>query len=372
MSREVGRATVIDHLQRLVVPFLSREEIATRFTAISDGDRYELVETLNACLFDHPAFFELRERRAPWPSVEPRPARYRIEHQIRVVERALPEGSLLQLTLPAPREVAGVQRVRLVSADPVRLVHHFLPRAGQLYAAPILVEADLATPPLTVVYEVETTGAAYAPELPATRPQASPVVSAWAHARALPREPRDRVAALVDRIEDELQLALTGVLDDPLATVLATLAGDVAGFSRLLCEALCAHGLVARLGAGQELWLNDGGSQLRYPGATGFDHRHVEWLDPASGACGVVDLSYLERWGFAATPENAPVTLRDELEQSGERARSWLRRQLPPTDFVLAGLVGMSRLHCFASGESHALRAPVDVELVVRELGGAR
>jgi hypothetical protein len=92
--------------------------------------------------------------------------------------------------------------------------------------------------------------------------------------------------------------------------------------------------------------LDDGHSKLWYPGSTGYDHVFIEWFDPRTQEGGVVDLSYLERWSYVATPANTPnnETLA-KLTEVAQPARAWLR------------------MYSLVSSEGYSLFAPVDVQI---------
>src|SRR5579862_7409021 len=169
----VNRGSMVRQLQRALVPFLSTSETEERLGQIEDAGilrrkgseskTYPVYPTLNACLFDHPAFFEARETRSPeertyfeehlaTDSPEEPITRYRIEQRITMVHTGLLDDALIQLWIPAPRSVAGVQRVRLLDAEPARLVEYYLPTAGQVYGAPVLIESGRHVPTLRMAF----------------------------------------------------------------------------------------------------------------------------------------------------------------------------------------------------------------------------
>ena len=385
----VDRRTLLAHLQREMVPFLSTPEIDERLGCVEAADvlaehvtggRYDLIGCLNACLYDHPALFQAREDRGLGQETEwldggalgAARASYRIEQRVEIHDRVLPDGSVLHLFLPAPRDLPPVQRARLVAADPPMLADHYVARAGLIYAARVVVEPGRRPPPLRLVYEVETrVDAALAPRGLVHRAPAAPA-AAWASRASIGGAgcAREVVEAVVDQLEESFPFALAGPMDAPAETLLAVGAGDVAMHAALLVEALAHHGIAARIGAAQRLFLDAAGrSELRYPGSAAYDHVYVEWCDRDRDEAGVVDLTYLGRWGFVASETNAPrEELRWELDRVGTAARHWMRRHLYPIDLVVAGVAPASRVVVLATGAQHWLPAPVDVTIVAERV----
>src|SRR5207247_4588076 len=118
------------HLQLMLVPFLSASAVDERLAEVeaasvlrdsgSGGTRtFDLVSTLNACFFDHPAFFEAREARTLQDELffwghsvigqrQKRIARYRIEQRVTVADRNLLADGLIELWIAAPRALGGI------------------------------------------------------------------------------------------------------------------------------------------------------------------------------------------------------------------------------------------------------------------------
>jgi hypothetical protein len=396
--QRLHRGKILRHLQRSLVPFLSGAEIHERLAEIEAAQvlrnrgsgaptTFEHVPALNACLFEHPAFFKARELRTLqderlfWEGHEDSlgEARYRIEQRVTVVHQRLLDDGLIQLWLPAPREVHGVQRVRLLAAEPEVLAEHYLPTAGQIYAAPLLVAPGRPLPLLRLVFEVERTQALHSSvqddELPKELPaeDESAAVSNWLKKLSLKRPDSMTTEAfidlLVDQMEQHLKFAISARNSSPVRTLVESGRGDVFMHTQLLAAALSSFGISTRLSKAQRLMLSDRHSILRYPESTGFDHVFLEWRDADRDEAGCVDLSYLERWCYAATEANmTDDVLRAQLEMLGGKARKWLRRKAYPIDLVLAGSVPQSQMYSFGLYEGCRLYPPVDVELKVWRL----
>jgi len=396
-GRRVDRQAMVRHIQQVLVPFVPAGEIDegllrlehTGAVAADDRQQFDVVATLNACLFEHPTFFEQRERRVIAreaafferfaPGTRPaETARYRIEQRVTIRDHDLPEGWLLQLWLPAPRDVPPRQVVRLLRAEPDGLAEHYLARAGQIYGAPLLIEPGVAVPELRLVFEVERTLAPYGASggdligPPCALAADVAEATTWVNEVVAERGPlrgRALVDALLERMERDLRFVVVDRVRSPIQVLLAARAGDVVMHTRLLAAALGAREVATRLGAAQPLALFDEQSDLRYPGSTGYRHVYLEWFDPETGEAGVVDLSYLERWSHVRTEANAvePALIR-QLEQVGARGRQWLTHDLYPLDLILAGVVPESWLHSLTSKEACAIAPPVDVELRAERL----
>jgi hypothetical protein len=399
-AREVDRLSMVKHLQRRLVPFLPLDTIDQGLARIEAagtlGDsvpggrqQFEPVATLNACLFEDPTFFETREMRCLdreatffertegiGPVTET--TRYRVEQRVTVRDRDLPEGWLVQLWLPVPRVVPGIQSVRLEVAEPQGLGDYYLPGAGMIYGAPLLVEAGVALPKLRLVFTVERTethpvlwGNEGLIRAGANDPEGA-AAAAWAkevlEGQSRPTG-RALVEAVVERMEEEFQFAVLERVQSPIQLLLAAKAGDVAMHTRFLAAALGSLGVATRIGAAQPLMLADGRSHLHYPGATGYQHLYLEWRDRGARVGGVVDLSYLDRWGHVATEANVSrPDLVARLDEAGRKGRNWLMQNLYPLDLILGGMVPESRVRSFSSAEEHAMPAPVDVELEAMRL----
>jgi hypothetical protein len=391
--RTIHRGKILRHLQRSLVPFLSAVEIHERLAEIEAAQvlrnwgsgaptAFEQVPILNACLFEHPTFFKARELRTLqdehlfWGGYEDSPgeARYRIEQRVTVVHQRLLDDGFIRLWLPAPREVPGVQRVRLLAAEPEILAEHYLPTAGQIYAAPLLVTPGRALPLLRLEFEVERMQAPHSfvrdVELPKELPaeDESAAATKWLKKLSLKRPTSMTTEAfidlLVDQMEQYLKFAISARNSSPVRTLVESGMGDVLMHTQLLAVALSSFGISTRLGKAQRLMLSDRHSILRYPESTGFDHVFLEWRDTARDEAGFVDLSYLERWCYAATEANmTDDVLRAQLEMLGGRAKKWLRRKVYPMDLVLAGSVPQSQMYSFGLYEGCTLYPPVDVEL---------
>jgi hypothetical protein len=400
-SPRVNRMSIVRHLQRKLVPFLATDSVDQRLAEVEatgilgdcDSGRsktFELESTLNACLFRHSAFFEPREARSlqqellfwqQFTGLESpeQSTRYRIEQSIKLADRDLPEDGLLQLWVPVPRAIVGIQRVKLLSAEPAGLAEYYLPTAGQIYGAPLLVEPGTAMPELRLVFEVEQTASSLlgVPDyklFPETTDRIeTAAVAAWVKERALERLDTESTQAfidsVVDRMEIDLCFALSAGNSSPIRTLLQTGAGDVAMQTRLLAAVLSLCGVAVRLGVGQRLMLVDGRSRLWYPRSTGYEHIFLEWHDTDRAEQGCVDLSYLERWCYVTTERNTlSEATRAEFQQVGQRARAWLRRNRYPIDLILAGSAPQCRIQSFSSNETYRLHAPVDVELEASRL----
>ncbi len=396
-GRMVDRQAMVRHIQQALVPFLPAGEIddgllqieRTGAVVADDRQQFDVVATLNACLFEHPTFFEQRERRAIAREAAfferfelgTRPvetARYRIEQRVTIRDHELPEGWLLQLWIPAPRDVPPRQAVHLLRAEPEGLAEHYLARAGQIYGAPLLIEPGGAVPELHLVFEVERSltpyGAGGGDLIGSPTALAADVADAttWVNEVVAERGPlrgRPLVDALLERMDRDFRFAVVDRVRSPIQVLLAARAGDVVMHTRLLAAALGARGVATRLGVAQPLALLDEQSHLRYPGSTGYRHVYLEWSDPETGDAGVVDLSYLERWSHVRTEANAvePALIR-QLEEVGARGRRWLFHDLYPLDLILAGVVPESWLHSLTGKEACAIAPPVDVELRAERL----
>jgi hypothetical protein len=326
-QQRIHRGKLLRYLQRSLVPFLSDVEVQEKLEEVEAAQVLpdwgagapaafeQLVPVLNACLFQHPAFFQARELRTLqderlfWEGPEdpaPGEARYRIEQRVAVIQQRLLDDGLFHLWLPAPREVQGVQRVRLLEAEPEALAGHYLPTAGQIYAAPLLVTPGRPLPVLRLVFEVERTQPLHSSmengELPK---ELSPEVESAAAAEWLRKLALQRPASmttealvdlLVDRMEQQFKFAVSARSNFPVGTLVKTGKGDVLMHTQLLAAALSTFGISTRLGKAQPLMLSGGHSILRYPESTGFDHVFLEWHDADRNEAGCVDLSYLARW----------------------------------------------------------------------------
>lgn len=393
-NRRTPRRKILRYLQRSVVPFLSVVEVQERLAEVEAAQvlrnggsgaatAFEVVPTLNACLFEHPTFFKARELRTLqderlfWGGDEdpaPGEAWYRIEQRVVVAHQKLLDDGLIQLWLPAPREVPGVQRVRLLAAEPEALAEHYLPTAGQIYAAPLLVAPGRPLPLLRLVFQVERTQALHSSvrddELPKELPAEgdSAAATEWLKKLSLKRPLSMTTEAfidlLVDQMEQQLEFAVSARNSSPVRSLVESGMGDVLTHTQLLAAALSSFGISTCLGKAQRLMLNERHSVLRYPESTGFDHVFLEWRDTNRGEAGCVDLSYLSRWCYAATETNmTDDVLRTQLEMLGGRARKWLRRKVYPIDLILAGSIPQSQMYSFGLNEGSRLYPPVDVEL---------
>lgn len=400
-DRLVDRRSVVRILQRRLVPFLSADFVEKRLGEIesagilarSDSGKvttYELIRTLTTCFSNHPTFFEAREWRTLRDEREffldpatqrfrGRVARYRIEQRITVVDQGLSDNAILYLWLPAPRQIRGVQHVQLLSAEPCGLAEHYLPIAGQIYGAPLLIEPGRTLPQLELVFEVEQAQSSVTPfrecDIVADVLEKGEAISAanWARTSGLDRSrtetTQELVALLVDRIEGDFEFMWATMTTTPVATLLASRKGDTLMRTHLLAAALSGLGISTRVGAGQQLMLGDGNSRLFYPGSHGYEHSFLQWSDPDRKESGCVDLSYLERWCFAATEANTiNDSLRAQLDEVGVHGRQYLRHNPYPIDLIVAGRVPNSLMRCYYANESYMLSAPVDVQFDTRRL----
>lgn len=394
-SRYVDRRTMIMHLQRILVPFLSYAEIDAKLAAIETAgvlsnhcsdqpQRFDLLTDVNGCLFNDPAFFEDRETRAlPLESalwkcsrLDPNTRmvrRYRIEQRIIVMASDLLDDGLIQLWVPAPRAIEGVQEVRLLEAEPAGLSEHYLKAAGQIYGASLLIEPGQRPPVLRLVFEVEQLRASphFLPD-EGPRPDATDETEAagirhWMSTLGVDLSSvatPSLVDLLVDRVERDFRFAPSPRTGQLIASLLSSRTGNVQAITKLLAGALSQLNIVNRFHTAQRLMLNGSRSTLYYPASTGYDHVFIEWYDPRNGNAGYVDLSYLERWSFAARPANtSSEAMRGQLQEIGERGRAWLRRNPYPVDLVFAGSVPRSRMCSASSHEAYELSAPVSVQL---------
>jgi hypothetical protein len=95
-----------------------------------------------------------------------------------------------------------------------------------------------------------------------------------------------------------------------------------------------------------------------------YEHRFLQWLYPPTGEQGVVDLTYWQRWSFAATARNTrSEAFRHSLAVVGRWGAARLRRGLYPGDLILAGVVPSSRFVNLNSFDIDPVPFPVDTEL---------
>lgn len=383
----------------MLVPFLSASEIYTRLAeveacgvlskpSLDRSKRLELVSALNACLFDHPIFFEARETRTiqdefhfwqdpRWEQPQDLVRRYEIEQRVTIADRKLLDDSLVHIWIPVPCAIEGVQEVRLLEAEPARLADFYLPIAGQIYGVPILIERGKPAPSMYLRFQVEQKKVADRYVLAdhdmhwhfdMTDERELKTAAAWEKTlgidQATATTTENLVDLLVDRIENEFRFALSARTVTPISSLVNAGAGDVQMCTQLLAAALSNFGLSTRIRSGQRLMLNCGRSTLYYPGSAGYENVFLEWRDPYRDESGFVDLSYLERWCYVATKANTTNDhIRNQLREVGTCGRAWLRRNPYPIDFIFAGYVPRSRMHSFSTDETCTVYAPVDVEL---------
>jgi hypothetical protein len=394
---------LLDMIQRFLLPYRSLAEIESRCPhpawrrqdgggERAGGGSPEPIELLNSLLYDAPGVFDdLEDRLLDSEAAlleelargEAPPAwrTYRIEQRHLVRVEKLPERGALHLCLAAPRRLAGVQEVKLLRCDPPGLADAYLPEAGLLYDVPLLFGHGAEVPELELELEVRQSPARLqelrTPELCQVGAMSAggvaPAVEAWGRrlGRSAEARPQAAVDALLDGMEHAFEFAVTGApRDSMLGTLLQHGIGDVHTLSQLAALVLEGWGFAARVAAGQQLFLerSSGRSRLRYAGSTGYEHRFVQWSHAASGAGGLLDLTYFRRWQFAATDRNTRAPSLPKRSVVGERARTRLRRGVYPLDLIVSGRPVPSRFVNLDSWKTYEASALVDTEIVASRM----
>lgn len=380
-------------IQRCSLPFEDTARIVERLDeAQRDGQQMPTAkeqygEYLHRLWSTSPQFFEPREQR----SIEAETSflrdngakrsrstsgtRYHLNQSLEIRVEQFPATGVLLLWIPVPRTIPGVQEVRVTTLLPEALTEYYLPEVGLIRAAPLLLDPHGdSVPKLELCFEVtqltsELRNLRDTDLVPLDLPFDESVKN-WLREKDIDDEiaPPARVDALLDAMEGSFE----GTLEGPAQPkeLLESRRGNLEALCTFAVEALRQLGLAARLAAGQPLMMSGDESTLRWPDGFGYEHRFVHWAHQPTATAGTFDLSYFQRWGRRATPQNTPEEhTRQALSELGQAYRMMLRGQVYPVDFVVAGVAKASFFVNLRSPRERLwVRGGIDTELRARRL----